>query len=95
MLLPSTGGPWLHLRLLLGTGRQGEGGSSLGLEPLTPKLLLGDGTRGPDGFSLPSPQLLQRQGAQLLAQTRSRACFHQWKQQVGASKKPLPPPTAS
>ncbi|XP_077730512.1 protein SFI1 homolog isoform X1 [Canis aureus] len=27
-------------------------------------------------------RLLQRQGAQLLAQTRSRACFHQWKQQL-------------
>ncbi|XP_058996906.1 protein SFI1 homolog isoform X2 [Mustela lutreola] len=27
-------------------------------------------------------RLLQRQGAQLLAQTRSRACFRQWKQQL-------------
>lgn len=36
------------------------------------------------GSSLCSlPQLLQRQGAQLWAQTLSRSCFLQWRQQVG------------
>lgn len=38
-----------------------------------------------------SPQILQRQGAQLLAQTLSRTCFRQWRQQVEAVE-PLSPP---
>lgn len=38
-----------------------------------------------------SPQLLQRQGTRLRAQTLSRSCFRQWRQQVGAREKPLLP----
>lgn len=35
-----------------------------------------------------SPQLQQRQAARLLAQMLSRACFHQWRRQVGVLEKP-------
>lgn len=41
-----------------------------------------------------SPQLQQRQAVRLLAQTLSRACFHQWKRQVGALEKSSPNPPA-
>lgn len=34
----------------------------------------------------PLSQLLQRRGAQLLAQTLSRSCFRQWRHQVGAEQ---------
>lgn len=39
-------------------------------------------------------KLLQRLSSQLLARTRTRSCFRQWKQQVGASAPPPTPPAS-
>ena len=90
--MPGMGGPWLPPELLfLGMGGQFTWAQSLSPSGCTQVFVI----QGPDCFCLLSSQLLQRQGAQLLAQTLSRAYFRQWKQQVGASKKPLPLPTAS
>lgn len=56
--------------------------------PQRPWLQLGDLTPR----CLMSPQLLQRQGAHLLARRLSWTCFHQWRRQVGAVHTPPPIP---
>lgn len=71
-----------------------EGFVPFSLQPLTPQLPPVVWAWGPDRIRLTapvhtlSPQLLQRQGTHLLAQTLGRSCFRQWRQQVRAVEKP-------